>query len=100
MIVTSGSGSDDLWFNDIHSLSLTSSHWSKLEPKSRVGPSPRDYSTINCIANTVSYYSTSLLGLEFYLQYLLQYGGFSGTNGEDECFSDLYFMDMSTSKMT
>lgn len=54
MFVLTGSGSEELWFNDIHALDLASYNWSQLQPNGDVVPVPRDYATINCITDTVS----------------------------------------------
>jgi len=34
----------------------------------------------------------------FILQYIVEFGGFSGTGGKEECFSDLHYLDTSCSK--
>ena len=54
MFVTAGSGSDDLWYNDIYLLELGSWQWTQVNPTGSVAPSPRDYSTISTIADRVS----------------------------------------------
>lgn len=79
ILLTAGSGSDDLWFNDIYLLETVSWQWSKVELKGEVKPSPRDYATLSAVAD----------------KYLVQFGGFSGTSGKEECFSDLYCAEFS-----
>lgn len=54
MLLTGGSGSDELWFNDVHVLDITSWLWIQVDPKGGVVPSPRDYATINVIADVSS----------------------------------------------
>lgn len=54
MFVSAGSGSDDLWFNDIFLLDLGSWQWTQVSPVGGVAPSPRDYSTISTVAGRVS----------------------------------------------
>lgn len=54
MLMSAGSGSDELWLNDVYTLDLASWQWCKLDPKGDVVPSPRDYASINTIANVVS----------------------------------------------
>lgn len=53
MIMTFGSGSDELWFNDVHVLDLDTWQWSLVDSKG-VAPSPRDYATVTAVANRVS----------------------------------------------
>lgn len=53
MIVTTGSGSEELWFNDVYALDLGSFQWHMVEPEGAI-PGPRDYVTINCISNKVA----------------------------------------------
>lgn len=101
MLVTAGSGSDELWFNDIHVLDISCWQWSPVEALGTLTPSPRDYATISTISNTVSinnyFVSQLLMQLWFVSQHLLLFGGFSGASGEEECFADLYCADYSSS---
>lgn len=53
MVVTAGSGSDELWFNDVHILDTASWQWTKVDPEGSVVPSPRDYASISVIADRV-----------------------------------------------
>lgn len=55
MVTTAGSGSDDLWFDDVYSLDIGSWQWSKVDPKGGVAPSPRDYTSISVIADKVGW---------------------------------------------
>ena len=52
MVVTAGSGSDELWFNDVHILDPILWKWTKVELTGAV-PSPRDYTAISVIADKV-----------------------------------------------
>lgn len=100
MLVTAGSGSDELWFNDIHVLDISCWQWSPVEALGTLTPSPRDYATISTVSNTVSinnFVSQLLMQLWFVSQHLLLFGGFSGASGEEECFADLYCADYSSS---
>lgn len=94
-----GSGRDDLWFNDIHTLDLATWQWTKVQPKTGVVPSPRDYATASVIANKVSEYNYHyiILSITPSYQYIVQFGGFSGDSGEEECFADLHYVDFSSS---
>lgn len=57
MVTTAGSGSDDLWFNDVYTLDISgdisSWHWTKVYPKGSVRPSPRDYTSVSVVADKV-----------------------------------------------
>ena len=48
-----GTGSDELWFNDLHRLSVDSLEWREVEQRGKP-PSPRDYSTLAAISDWVS----------------------------------------------
>lgn len=54
MFLSAGSGSDELWFNDVYILEISSWQWNKVNPVGSEVPSPRDYSTISVIADRVS----------------------------------------------
>lgn len=53
MFMSCGSGRDDLWYNDVHALNLSTGRWSRLEIGG-MAPSPRDYATISVVASKVS----------------------------------------------
>ena len=53
MVVTAGSGSDELWFNDVHMLDTVSWQWTKVDLEGSVVPSPRDYASVSLIADRV-----------------------------------------------
>lgn len=53
VFVCAGTGSDELWFNDLHQLSVDSLQWKEVEQKGSP-PSPRDYSTLVAINDWVS----------------------------------------------
>jgi hypothetical protein len=53
LMLTAGSGSDELWFNDIYALDVVSWQWSKVDPEGGVVPSPRDYASISVIDDRV-----------------------------------------------
>lgn len=53
MMLTAGSGSDELWFNDVHALDIGSWKWTKVNPDGTVLPSPRDYASVNVITEKV-----------------------------------------------
>ena len=52
MFVCLGAGSDDLWFSDLHRLSLDSLEWKEVEVKGQA-PSPRDYSSLVSVGERV-----------------------------------------------
>ena len=53
MFVCAGTGSDELWFNDLHRLSFDCLEWKEVEMKG-AAPQPRDYSTLVSINDWVS----------------------------------------------
>ena len=55
MFVCAGTGSDELWFNDLHRLSLNSLEWREVEQQRGNPPQPRDYSTLVAIGDWVSH---------------------------------------------
>ena len=52
MYLTGGSGSDDLFYNDVHVLNLGSLEWVCVEMKG-IPPKPRDYTTLTALSNWV-----------------------------------------------
>jgi len=52
--VTAGSGSEDLWYNDLYTLDLDSNMWAEQHPNTDHAPTPRDYTGAVAIANRVS----------------------------------------------
>ena len=54
MFVCAGTGSEDLWFNDLHRLNLDTLEWQEVEQKG-YPPSPRDYATLVAIRDWVSW---------------------------------------------
>lgn len=60
VFVCAGTGSDELWFNDLHQLSVASLHWREVEQKGNP-PSPRDYSTLVAINDWVSWSWSNLI---------------------------------------
>ncbi len=54
MLMSAGSGSEELWYNDIYLLEIGSWQWSKVNLVGDEAPSPRDYSAISTIADRVS----------------------------------------------
>ena len=100
LFTSCGSGRDDLWFNDIHCLDLATWQWTQLNPKGGVTPSPRDYATVSVFNNKVNigvYAETSNITMLCWCQYIVQFGGFSGESGEEECFADIHYVDFSSS---
>lgn len=63
MVVAAGSGSDELWFNDVHTLDIASWQWNRVDLKGGVVPSPRDYSTASVIANKVLPFALHVMAL-------------------------------------
>ena len=54
MFVTAGSGSEDLWYNDLYFLDVDSNTWVEQHPNIDDAPTPRDYTGAVVIANRVS----------------------------------------------
>jgi hypothetical protein len=79
MFVCAGTGSDELWFNDLHRLSVDSLEWKEVEQKGKP-PSPRDYSALVAISDW----------------YLVMYGGSCAMGANEVSFSDLHFIDITT----
>ena len=52
MFVCGGTGSDELWFNDLHRLSLDCLEWREVERRG-TPPPPRDYSALVAISDWV-----------------------------------------------
>lgn len=99
VFVCAGTGSDELWFNDLHQLSVESLQWREVEQKGNP-PSPRDYSTLVTINDWVSrrLLNTSLRC--FFppspLQFLVMYGGSCAMGASEECFSDIHYIDITS----
>ena len=66
MYVCAGTGSDELWFNDLHRLNVDSLEWREVEQRGNP-PSPRDYSTLVTIRDWVNNCLTGLFSLSFLL---------------------------------
>lgn len=56
MYVSSGSGGENVWYNDLHYLDLQTLEWTKLEMEGNP-PQPRDYLTLCSLSNLVGYQS-------------------------------------------
>lgn len=96
MFVCAGTGSDELWFNDLHRFSVDSLEWREVEQKGHP-PSPRDYSTLVAVNDWVSWsWSNISWWHPSTLQYLVMYGGSSAMGGSEECFSDLHYIDITS----
>ncbi len=110
LYLSGGSGSDELWFNDLFVLNLESLQWVALETQGE-HYTPRDCATITSIANWVSegYYLLCTNLPDFIScpsslppvppppptpQYLVLFGGFGG----EDSYSDLHFIDITSSK--
>jgi hypothetical protein len=79
MYVCGGMGSDELWFNDLHRLALDPLEWREVEQRGNP-PLPRDYSTLVTITDW----------------YLVLYGGSAAMSGNEEVFSDLHYIDITS----
>lgn len=53
MFVSSGSGGENVWYNDVHYLDLQTLEWTRLEMEGN-SPQPRDYPTLCSLTNLVS----------------------------------------------
>ena len=53
MFVSSGSGGENVWYNDVHYLDLQTLQWTRLEMEGN-SPQPRDYPTLSSLSNLVS----------------------------------------------
>ncbi|CAI8022513.1 Acyl-CoA-binding domain-containing protein 5, partial [Geodia barretti] len=76
-------GSDELWFNDLHRLALDPLEWREVEQRGNP-PLPRDYSTLVTVSDW----------------YLVLYGGSSAMSGNEEVFSDLHYIDITSGQIT
>lgn len=80
--VTGGSGSESLWFSDLHFLDVNTLAWEEVALQGPL-PAPRDYTAITSLCNW----------------YLGLFGGFNGSS-DDECFSDLHFLDLTEKSLS
>ena len=53
MFISSGSGGENVWYNDLHYLDLHTLQWTRLEMEGNP-PQPRDYPTLSSLSNLVS----------------------------------------------
>ena len=58
MYVSSGSGGENIWYNDLYYLDLQTLEWTRLEMEGD-SPQPRDYLTLSSLSSLVSYYITA-----------------------------------------
>ena len=54
MYVTAGSGSENLWYNDLYTLDLDTNTWVEHHPKTDSAPTPRDYTGATAASARVS----------------------------------------------
>ena len=100
MYLTAGSGGNELWYNDLHTLNLDTLEWAEVKVEGLL-PTPRDYTTLTNLNNWVSKNCTLMVDLSIDVsllctQYLVMFAGFSGS--DQSPLSDLHVLDLTASE--